>query len=330
MWPQGRAGSSPAPGTTRESIAERLILRCCERQTLKTPSNETRAILFGLAAVACWSTVATAFKFSLEFLSTGQLLFYATLTATIVLVGVAVVRHGIGKLMANLRSEWQVTFIAGALNPVIYYEILFRAYDLLPAQVAMSINYTWAIVLAVMAGLILKQKMKAVDFAAAFLCYGGVVVIATRGQLVSVGELSSLGIVLALFSTVIWAGYWIINMRDRREPEIGLALNFLVALPFVALSCWWFSSFEVSLLGLGSAIYVGIMEMALGFLFWSTALRLTSNASRVSNLIFLSPFLSLVFIYLVLGETIHIATLGGLILIVGGLLWQQWQHALEK
>ena len=258
------------------------------------------------------------------------MLFYATLTATIILVGVAIVRQGTGALTANLKSEWKVTLIAGALNPVIYYEILFRAYDLLPAQVAMSINYTWAIVLTVLAALILKQKMKAVDFAAAFLCYGGVVIIATRGQLVSMGELSSSDIVLALLSTVIWAGYWIINMRDRREPEIGLALNFLVALPIVALSCWWFSSFEVSLSGLGSAIYVGVMEMALGFLFWSTALRLSSNASRVSNLIFLSPFLSLVFIYLVLGEAIHIATLGGLILIVGGLLWQQWLHALEK
>ncbi|MBO6701772.1 MAG: DMT family transporter [Pseudomonadales bacterium] len=292
--------------------------------------NDTRAILFGLAAVACWSTVATAFKFSLQHLTTQQLLFYATLTATFVLVVVAMVQQGGKTLLRSFQEHWQMTLIAGALNPVIYYEVLFRAYDLLPAQVAMSINYSWAIVLTAMAAIILKQKMKAVDFVAAFLCYTGVVIIATEGRLLSTGEFSLLGVILALASTVIWASYWIINMRDTRDPVIGLALNFLVALPVVAFNCWWFSSFTVTAAGIGSAVYVGVMEMALGFLFWSTALRLTSNASRVSNLIFLSPFLSLVFIYLILNEAIHPATLGGLVLIVGGLLGQQWQHALEN
>ncbi len=293
-------------------------------------NTESRAIFFGLAAVACWSTVATAFKFSLEILTTQQLLFYATATATLVLLIVAVVQKGTATLIHSFRREWRVTLIAGALNPVIYYDVLFRAYDLLPAQIAMSINYTWAIVLTGMAAFILKQKMKLVDFAAAFLCYTGVVIIATQGRFLSLGELSVSGIMLALASTLIWAGYWIINMRDAREPVVGLALNFVVALPVVALSCWWFSSFTISLNGLGSAVYVGVMEMALGFLFWSTALRLTSNASRVSNLIFLSPFLSLGFIYLILGEAIHLATLVGLIIIVTGLLWQQWHHSLEN
>ncbi len=274
--------------------------------------------------------MATAFKFSLQHLTTQQLLFYATLTATVVLVSVAVVQQGGKTLINSFKEHWRITLIAGALNPVIYYEVLFRAYDLLPAQVAMSINYSWAIVLTAMAAIILKQKMKAVDFAAAFLCYTGVVIIATQGRLLSTGEFSLLGVILALASTVIWASYWIINMRDTRDPVIGLALNFLVALPVVAFNCWWFSSFTVTAAGIGSAVYVGVMEMALGFLFWSTALRLTSNASRVSNLIFLSPFLSLVFIYLILNEAIHPATLGGLVLIVGGLLWQQWQHALEN
>ena len=293
-------------------------------------NNESRAIYFGLAAVACWSTVATAFKFSLLHLSTQQLLFYATLTAALVLTMVACARHGPATLLNSFRRHWRITLIAGALNPVIYYEILFRAYDLLPAQVAMSINYTWGIVLTTMAALILRQKMRAVDFAAAFICYGGVVVIATRGQFTSIADVDAVGILLALVSTIVWASYWIINMRDSREPVVGLALNFLMALPAVALNCAWFSSFSVSLAGLGSAAYVGLIEMALAFIFWSTALRLTGNASRVSNLIFLSPFLSLVFIYLILGEPIYLTTLAGLVLIVGGLLWQQWVHTLEK
>ena len=59
------------------------------------------------------------------------------------------------------------------------------------------------------------------------------------------------------------------------------------------------------------------------------ALKLTSNTSRISNLIFLSPFLSLVFIAVILSEPIQPATIAGLVLIVGGLLAQQYFHGLR-
>ncbi len=60
---------------------------------------------------------------------------------------------------------------------------------------------------------------------------------------------------------------------------------------------------------------------------WLTALKLARDTSRVANLIFLSPFLSLVFIQFVLGEAVRPATLGGLALIVGGLAWQgRWRN----
>ena len=38
----------------------------------------------------------------------------------------------------------------GFLNPFLYYVVLFKAYDLLPAQEAQPLNYTWAITLAIL------------------------------------------------------------------------------------------------------------------------------------------------------------------------------------
>ena len=52
-------------------------------------------------------------------------------------------------------------------------------------------------------------------------------------------------------------------------------------------------------------------------------MKLATNTSRVSNLIFISPFLSLVFIYFILGEVILPSTWVGLVLIVAGLWLQQ-------
>jgi drug/metabolite transporter (DMT)-like permease len=53
------------------------------------------------------------------------------------------------------------------------------------------------------------------------------------------------------------------------------------------------------------------------------AMKLTDNTARISNLIFLSPFLSLIFIHFLLGEKILFATFIGLILIILGLCCQR-------
>jgi len=57
---------------------------------------------------------------------------------------------------------------------------------------------------------------------------------------------------------------------------------------------------------------------------WLKALKFSENTARVANLIFLSPFLSLLFIRLLVGEEILLSTLAGLVLIVAGLILQQF------
>jgi drug/metabolite transporter (DMT)-like permease len=80
----------------------------------------------------------------------------------------------------------------------------------------------------------------------------------------------------------------------------------------------------VSPLGLFGATYVGIFEMGITFVIWLKALKFSKTTAHVSNLIYLSPFLSLVFIYLFVGEQILLSTVIGLILIVVGIFIQQY------
>ncbi|GAJ77154.1 permease [Vibrio sp. JCM 18905] len=54
-----------------------------------------------------------------------------------------------------------------------------------------------------------------------------------------------------------------------------------------------------------------------------SALKSTQNTARISNLIFASPFISLMLLATIIGEEIHPSTLIGLILIISGLVVQQ-------
>ena len=119
-------------------------------------------------------------------------------------------------------------------------------------------------------------------------------------------------------------GYWIAGLRQPGDSAISLCLNFLLAVPISGAMCAAFSSLVLpGPAGLAGAIYVGLFEMGVTFLLWSTALKTASRVTRVGNLIFLSPFMSLLFIQLVLGEDVHPATLAGLCLIVPAALFQQ-------
>ena len=65
--------------------------------------------------------------------------------------------------------------------------------------------------------------------------------------------------------------------------------------------------------------------MGITFVLWLTALQLSTTAARVSNLVHITPFLSLLFLRLVIGERIHAATFVGLSLIVASIVFQEWQ-----
>lgn len=285
--------------------------------------NQTKAYAYGLTTVLLWSTVAAAFKLSLRHVDHFQLLLVACVVSILVLSAILTAQGRWRLVLSYSGRQYGQSLALGVLNPFLYYLVLFKAYDLLPAQEAQPLNYTWALTLAFLSVPLLGQRLGVRDLLAALISYSGVVVIAVRGDVSSLRFSDPIGVALALGSTVIWALYWIYNTKDKRDPVAGLWLNFVFGLPFVLTACWLFSDLRVaSLPGLLGAAYVGTFEMGVTFVCWLMALRLAANTAQVGTLIFISPFLSLVFIHLLVGEVIRVATLAGLGLIVAGLLVQ--------
>ncbi|MBR9772030.1 DMT family transporter [Halomonas sp. DP1Y21-3] len=288
-------------------------------------TTDRQAMAFGLGAVALWSTVATAFKLALAHMSPLELMWLAALVSW-VLMSVLMLRRG--QLHQALRRGWRTAVWAGLMNPVAYYLVLFAAYDRLPGQEAMALNYTWALAMALLAVPILKQRLTPMDVVAGLVAYAGVWVIATRGQVFDVSFADPLGVALALVSTLIWALYWLFNARDRRPPLVAQWQNFSVGVPVLTLLMVLGPGFQWhGSAALGAGIYVGLFEMGVAFVLWQAAMQRVSRTAKVSNLIFLSPPVSLMLLYLVVGEPILPSTLIGLVLILLGLGLQQWQKA---
>ncbi len=286
--------------------------------------NQRKAYLYALGAVLIWSTVASAFKLSLRTLSPAHLLLYANLISVVLLGSILFCRQELGLALPKNRQEFLHSVGLGILNPFLYYLILFKAFDLLPAQEAQPLNYTWAITLSILAVPLLKQKLSLRDVVAILVSYSGVLVISTRGDLLGLNFTDPIGVALALGSTIVWALYWIFNVKDSRPPLAGLFMNFLCALPLILIYCILFTEMKApDMTGFLGAAYIGCFEMGISFFLWLQALKYTASTARISSLIFISPFISLVLIHFLVGEEILAFTFYGLVLIVVGLILQQ-------
>lgn len=291
--------------------------------------NQKKAYLYALATVLVWSTVASAFKLTLRSLDVIGLVFYSSLTAVVVLGVMVVAGRKLPVLKTFTKKDFLVSIGFGFLNPFLYYIVLFKAYALLPAQQAQPLNYAWPIVLALLSVVWLGQKIGGRSFLAIAVSCAGVAVVSSGGSVEGFGSTNFFGVGLALGSTIIWSVFWILNIKDTKDPVVRLFVNFaagfLCALAAAVVYAGVFSRFPVpSLAGLAGAAYVGAFEMGVPFVFWLRALKLAETTARVSNLIYLSPFLSLVFIRLVVKERILASTIVGLVLIVAGIIMQRY------
>ncbi|MCH4295634.1 DMT family transporter [Shewanella sp. 3B26] len=289
------------------------------------------AYVYGMAAVLLWSTVATAFKLALAHYSPLQLLFIAVISSICALAAILGYQGKLSLLKRQFKMRPLFYLQTGLLNPFLYYLVLFKAYDLLPAQQALSLNYTWAILLPLLAVPLLGQKLRKTDLLAALVAYGGVFVIATGGSLGGFSIEKPTGMLMALTSTVLWCLYWIVNTRDKGDPVVSLLLSFMVGLPFVTLAMLATQGWpNFNPQGLAAAVYVGLFEMGVTFVLWLMALKTAERTASISTLVFLSPVLSIGFIALILGEAIKASTFVGLALILFALALQQLLPRLKN
>ncbi|MDO9679392.1 MAG: DMT family transporter [Bacteroidales bacterium] len=299
---------------------------------MKRITGQTKALLLAGLVVLFWSTVATAFKIALEEMHFTMLLLISSVTALLVSFADLLIRGKVNSITAIFSEPKALgkSAFMGLLNPFLYYMVLFKAYSLLPAQIAQPLNYSWQVVLIIMISIFLKQKMKWYQVLGIIISFAGILMLSGNNSASADGKLSLTGIILALGSAFIWATYWLSKIDTKYDASAGLFANFLFGSIYLIVILMFMQPELPSFKGLFAGIYVGVFEMGLTFILWGKALNLATNRVTVTQLTYLSPVLSLFLIHFVLGESIGIATVVGLFLIIGGILFSSIKFSKQK
>ena len=291
---------------------------------VKIMNKTKQSYIYALLAILFWSTIPTAFKICLSELAILPMLTIASVTSTIALFIIILAERKTSLLRKIPGRDLLNSAMLGFINPFLYYLILLKAYKLLPAQVAQPLNMIWPIILVFLSVPLLKQKIEIRSFVALFISFIGVYIISSQGKLFNTGRTDIRGVMLATGSSVFWAFYFILNVRDKRDEAVKLFLNFFSGSVYLIAALFITGKWPetIGFRGAVSAIYIGLFEMGITFFFWLKALQMASTTDKISNIVYLAPFLSLIFVHFILHEPVYYTTPAGLLLIVSGILIQ--------
>jgi len=283
-----------------------------------------QAYLYASLAVVLWGTIPTAFKIALSELNIVTMLGITTLISTAVLFAIMILTGKLRLLRQTTGRELLWSALLGLVNPVAYYLILLTAYSRLPGQVAQPINMIWPIILVFFSIPLLGQRIPARSFLALAISLAGVYIISSQGTPLSPGRSDTLGVILALISSVLWALYFVLNVRDKRDESVKLFTGFLFGSAYMIILMASVGSFNqpLSFRGVAASVYCGFFEMGITFWLWLKALQLSETTDKVSNLVYFAPFISLILLHFIIDEPVYYTTPAGLLLIIGSVIFQ--------
>jgi len=277
--------------------------------------------LYAATSIFCWSTVATITKLLLGKLTSIQVLWISSFLAAIFLLGAIIIGGNAKKLKSYKFKDYVKMALICFPGTFLYYIFYYGGADRLPASTAFIINYLWPVMCVVCACVILKEKVTARKCIAIGMSFVGVCVVA-GGNFANMNLSSVIGIILCILGAVSYGVFTSLNQKYSYEKPIAMMISYFVT--FLLTTVVNFINGDLFIpdgIQLAGFAWNGMFTMAVANTLWVLALK-EGGTARISNLAYITPFVSLVWTLVVLGEPIKFTSVLGLVIIVAGILIQ--------
>ncbi len=292
-------------------------------------SETVKGHLSASVTVMIWALTFISTKVLLKDFLPIEILFIRFLIGFLVLTVVSRRR-----LSFNGWSKEKYSMIAGLFGVFLYYYLENVA---LTHTLAMNVGIIGSVspfMTALISRFVLKQGTIPKIFVLGFICSMiGISLISLSGTL----NVDPIGDGLALIATVCWASYSLIVKKISTFGEGTIAATqriffygLLLMLPVLFLSI---DSLDVSrfaqLGNLSNLLFLGVGASALCFVTWNFSVK-TLGAVRATVYIYTIPMLTTIASVAILGETITIKTVFGILLTLTGLILSELPNLLRQ
>jgi len=217
----------------------------------------------------------------------------------------------------RLKDTWHIYLISSLFNIILFYGLQTIGLGYLPAGLFSVIVFLQPVLLSIFAWLWLGEAMFKGKVLGLFLGFAGVATVSIKGLS---GDLSVIGIILALSCAVSWAiGTVIVKKAGNRVDSIWLTTIQLIVgglfMTVIGSKVENWSSIVWSAPYLLDLAFISVFVIAAGWLAFFHLVN-SGDASKVASYTFFIPFVALVTSILFFNEPFTVYLLIGLILIV--------------
>lgn len=285
------------------------------------------ALVAGVFTVTLWGSAFVGIRAAGEAFSPGSLALARLLVSCVILGAAAAVRRD---RLPSRRDMVQIA-IYGVLWLGIYSTALNAAERIVDAGTAALLVATGPVVVAILAGVFLREGFPPRLFAGCAIAIVGTALI----SLSTAQTRSSAAIGIALLAIAILAYSTAIVVQKpvlSRVPSFQVTLIGVLAATVACLPFAPSLISEVPKAGTGAiawTVYLGAFPTAIGFATWAFALGRT-KAGQLGLLTYLSPVVALLLGWVMLGEVPHWLALAGGVLALGGVYYARRTPARPK
>ena len=272
-------------------------------------------------SILLWSTTATVTKLLLVNLNSMQILLISSFFAFIFLLIVNAIKGNLKEIKKIKLKDCLHIFCIGLLGTFLYNLFLYLGINNMHASQAFIINYLWPIMTVIFACILLKEKMTSRKMIAIVLSFIGVIIVTSNGNL-SIESSSLIGALFCILAAISYGLFSVLNKLKNYNKYLSIMLyyfsSFLVSLIYTLISKEWYIPRTNQLFGL---LWIGLFTDAIAFTSWVLALE-KGDTAKISNLAYVTPFLSLIWTGIILKEQIRIYSVIGLLIIILGIFTQ--------
>lgn len=261
--------------------------------------TDVAALIAGLVTVTLWGSAFVGIRAAGETLSPGALALGRLVVSSAVLGTVALVRR---EPLPHRRDLLAIAAY-GVLWLVGYSVALNAAERRVDAGPAAMLINTGPILIAVLAGIFLREGFPHRLFAGCAVAFAGCVMIGFATT--QYGTRAGTGILLCVVAAFAYSFAVIVQkpvlarVSAFQVTWLGCAAATVACLPFAPTLAT--EAANAGPATIGWTIYLGVMPTALGFATWTFALRRTS-AGRMGSILYLNPLIAISLGWVLLGE----------------------------
>lgn len=276
-----------------------------------------------------WGSFTAVSKLTLQRMDSFQTQFYMFGSAFIIMTFILIFNGKMKEFKKLSKKEYLKLFLF-SLPSFFYYFLYILALMLIPTAEASMLNYLFPVMIILFAIPIHKEKFDVPKLITVLLGFLGMAIILTNGQIGSFKLSNLFGDILAVSAAALWGIFSNLGKKSKVDNFISNYVYVAVAFVLSGISMFVFSGFTVpDAPALAGVLWIGVTNIVLGYFLWFKVLKIAPTI-LVSSLSFVTPFVTLVFIMLLLGEKIYFMQVVGLMVIMVGVAVQSIVDANKR